>query len=72
MKQILTEIQSGEFAKRWIAENEAGLPVFKATRDRELTHPIEVVGAKLRGDDAVPRPGAAAAAVLRVGGRRWR
>ena len=49
MKQILTEIQSGEFAKRWIAENEAGLPVYKATRDRELTHPIEVVGAKLRG-----------------------
>src|SRR5688500_2780425 len=49
MKQILTEIQSGEFAKRWIAENEAGLPVYKTTRDRELTHPIEVVGAKLRG-----------------------
>ena len=49
MKQILTEIQSGEFAKRWIAENEASLPVYKATRDRELTHNIEVVGAKLRG-----------------------
>jgi ketol-acid reductoisomerase len=49
MKQILTDIQSGEFAKKWIAENEAGLPVYKATRDKELTHPIEVVGAKLRG-----------------------
>jgi ketol-acid reductoisomerase len=48
MKQLLTEIQSGEFAKRWIAENEAGLPVYKATRDAELNHPIEVVGAKLR------------------------
>jgi ketol-acid reductoisomerase len=48
MKQLLTEIQSGEFAKRWIAENEAGLPVYKATRDAEMNHSIEVVGAKLR------------------------
>jgi ketol-acid reductoisomerase len=48
MKQLLTEIQSGEFAKRWIAENEAGLPVYKATRDAETNHSIEVVGAKLR------------------------
>jgi ketol-acid reductoisomerase len=48
MKQLLTEIQSGEFAKRWIAENEAGMPVYKATRDKEMEHPIEVVGAKLR------------------------
>jgi ketol-acid reductoisomerase len=48
MKQLLTEIQSGEFAKRWIAENEAGMPVYKATRDAETTHSIEVVGAKLR------------------------
>jgi ketol-acid reductoisomerase len=48
MKQLLTEIQSGEFAKRWIAENEAGLPVYKATRDAEMHHSIEVVGAKLR------------------------
>ncbi|HEY6509111.1 MAG TPA: ketol-acid reductoisomerase, partial [Vicinamibacterales bacterium] len=36
MKQLLTEIQSGEFAKRWIAENEAGMPVYKATRDAEM------------------------------------
>ena len=48
MKQLLTEIQSGEFAKRWIAENEAGMPVYKATRDAETNHSIEVVGAKLR------------------------
>ena len=48
MKQLLSEIQSGEFAKRWIAENEAGLPVYKATRDAETNHSIEVVGAKLR------------------------
>ena len=48
MKQLLTEIQSGEFAKRWIAENDANLPVFMATRTREQKHQIEVVGAKLR------------------------
>ena len=48
MKQLLTEIQSGEFAKRWIAENDANLPVFMETRNREQKHQIEVVGAKLR------------------------
>ncbi len=48
MKQLLTEIQSGEFAKKWIAENEAGMPNYKALRDKDVTHPIEVVGARLR------------------------
>jgi len=48
MKQLLTEIQSGEFAKRWIAENDANLPAFMENRDREQKHQIEVVGAKLR------------------------
>jgi len=49
MKQLLTEIQSGEFAKKWIAENEQGMPNYKALRDQDVTHPIEVVGARLRG-----------------------
>ena len=49
MKQLLTEIQRGEFAKKWIAENEAGMPNYKALRDKDVTHPIEVVGARLRG-----------------------
>jgi ketol-acid reductoisomerase len=49
MKQLLTEIQSGEFAKKWIAENEQGMPNYKTLRDKDLTHPIEVVGARLRG-----------------------
>jgi hypothetical protein len=49
MKQLLTEIQSGEFAKKWIAENEAGMPNYKALREKDMTHPIEVVGARLRG-----------------------
>jgi ketol-acid reductoisomerase len=48
MKQLLKEIQSGEFAKKWIAENENGCPNFKALREQDRNHPIEVVGAKLR------------------------
>ncbi|HKE87979.1 MAG TPA: ketol-acid reductoisomerase [Vicinamibacterales bacterium] len=48
MKQLLEEIQSGEFAKKWIAENENGCPNFKALREQDRNHPIEVVGAKLR------------------------
>ena len=48
MKQLLTDIQSGEFAKKWIAENENGLPNFKALRERDRTHQIEIVGTKLR------------------------
>ncbi len=48
MRQMLKEIQSGEFAKKWIAENENGLPNFRALREQDRNHPIEVVGAKLR------------------------
>jgi ketol-acid reductoisomerase len=48
MKQILSEIQSGKFAKEWIAENEAGRPKFKVMREQDKNHPIEVVGATLR------------------------
>ncbi|MEQ1758646.1 MAG: ketol-acid reductoisomerase [Vicinamibacterales bacterium] len=48
MRQLLSEIQSGEFAKKWIAENEAGIPNFKKMRLADADHPIEVVGAKLR------------------------
>jgi ketol-acid reductoisomerase len=48
MKQILTEVQNGTFAKQWIAENEAGRPNFKKMREDEARHPIEVVGKQLR------------------------
>ena len=48
MRQLLKEIQSGEFAKKWIAENENGCPHFKALREQDRNHPIEIVGAKLR------------------------
>jgi ketol-acid reductoisomerase len=48
MRQILKEIQQGDFARKWIAENEAGCPNFKAMRERDRNHPVEIVGAKLR------------------------
>ena len=48
MRQLLKEIQTGEFARRWIAENESGCVNFKALREQDRNHPIEVVGAKLR------------------------
>ena len=48
MRQLLKEIQSGEFARNWIHENETGCPNFKAMRERDRNHPVEIVGAKLR------------------------
>ena len=49
MRQILREIQDGSFAREWILENQAGRPGFLAQRRIEAEHPIEVVGAELRG-----------------------
>ncbi|RMF93876.1 MAG: ketol-acid reductoisomerase [Candidatus Schekmanbacteria bacterium] len=49
MKKILKEIQSGEFAREWINENQANGPVFKALRKQGENHLIEEVGKKLRG-----------------------
>jgi ketol-acid reductoisomerase len=48
MRQMLKDIQSGAYAKGWIAENEKGLPWFNAARERERQHQIEQVGARLR------------------------
>lgn len=48
MKEILKEIQSGEFAKEFILENQSGAPVMKAMRRISKEHGIEVVGEKLR------------------------
>ena len=48
MKRILDDIQSGRFARDWVAECKAGQPSFKALRRRGAEHPIEEVGAKLR------------------------
>ncbi|MDP5325614.1 MAG: ketol-acid reductoisomerase [Litorivicinaceae bacterium] len=49
MKQILTEIQNGEFAREFILENQANQPTLKAKRRIGEEHLIEEVGAKLRG-----------------------
>ncbi|WP_174614386.1 ketol-acid reductoisomerase [Virgibacillus ihumii] len=48
MKEVLSEIQSGEFAKGWILENQANRPQFNATNAKENAHPIEKVGKELR------------------------
>jgi ketol-acid reductoisomerase len=48
MKKILAEVQSGEFAKEWIAEDAAGRPRYNELLQRDLNHPIEKVGAQLR------------------------
>ncbi|MEM5785929.1 MAG: ketol-acid reductoisomerase [Syntrophobacteraceae bacterium] len=48
MKKILGEIQSGQFAREWILENQAGRPAFRATREREKALLLEKIGADLR------------------------
>ena len=48
MKKILGEIQSGEFAKEWIAENEAGQESFQRMREEGANHQVEKVGGDLR------------------------
>jgi len=49
MKQVLKEIQSGQFAKEFILENQAGKASFNALRRRAGEHELEKVGARLRG-----------------------
>ncbi len=48
MKQVLTDIQNGEYAKSFIIENRAGAPTLQSRRRITAEHQIEVVGAKLR------------------------
>ena len=48
MKKILADIQSGEFAREWIAENHAGQESFKRMREEQSRHQVEVVGKELR------------------------
>ena len=48
MKRILSEIQSGRFAREFVTENQAGAPTIKALRRLSQGHQIEQVGAKLR------------------------
>ena len=48
MKKILSEIQDGTFASKWIAENKNGRAHFNACRRIEASHQLESVGAELR------------------------
>ena len=48
MREILRQIQSGEFAREWMLENQVGSPVLEANRKRWAAHPIEEVGSRLR------------------------
>ena len=59
MKAVLTDIQNGSFAGKWIAENQTGRCFFNASRSILAKHPMETVGAELRrnmlwGDDTDP------------------
>ncbi|MFW5771349.1 MAG: ketol-acid reductoisomerase [Spirochaetota bacterium] len=48
MKKVLSEIQSGTFARDWILENQAGRPEFLAVKRKEREHSVEQVGLELR------------------------
>ncbi|MDB5324379.1 MAG: ilvC [Phycisphaerales bacterium] len=48
MKKILTEIQSGQFAKEWRAEYEGGMKNFKRLYEADNNHPVENTGRRLR------------------------
>ena len=48
MKRILSEIQSGQFAREWLLENMVNRPVYNAMKKAEAEHPIEKVGKRLR------------------------
>jgi ketol-acid reductoisomerase len=56
MKRILTEIQDGSFAKRWIEEGRKGAPEFKRLRAENAAARIETVGAELRSHMAFINP----------------
>ena len=48
MRKILADIQSGDFAREWIAENNAGTENFDRLREEGKNHQIEKVGGELR------------------------
>ena len=48
MREILRQIQTGEFAREWMLENQVGQPVLEANRKRWKAHAIEEVGSRLR------------------------
>ena len=49
MREILSDVQTGKFAREWLMENQVGRPVYSARKRQDEEHLIEKVGAKLRG-----------------------
>jgi ketol-acid reductoisomerase len=66
MRKILREIQSGSFAKEWLAEHRSGGAEFAAMRKRDANHQIEQVGARLREMMPWSEEGKAKAAAAKV------
>jgi len=58
MREVLGEIRSGQFAREWILENQAGLPRYRALLQKDLEHPIERTGKDLRARMPWLKPGA--------------
>ncbi|WP_019960790.1 ketol-acid reductoisomerase [Woodsholea maritima] len=58
MREVLKDIQDGTFARDWITENQAGKPQYNALLRKDLDHPIEHTGARLRADMPWLQPGA--------------
>lgn len=48
MEAVLEDVQTGEFAREWVAENQANRPVYNQLYERERSHDIEAVGERLR------------------------
>jgi ketol-acid reductoisomerase len=48
MREVLRQVQRGEFAREWMLENQANQPTLNANRNHWKEHPIEVVGPRLR------------------------
>jgi ketol-acid reductoisomerase len=49
MKRVLEEIQNGTFARQWIQEKASGGAEYQRLMNQDMAHPIEKVGAELRG-----------------------
>ena len=49
MKRILSDIQTGQFPREWLVENQVGRPLYNARKRQDAEHRIEVVGDRLRG-----------------------
>ena len=68
MRTILREIQDGQFAREWVAEHQAGRARYQSLKKRDIEHPIETVGKRLRAsmswlqESAKPKAAAAAPA----------